>query len=176
MTKKKLIFTGIGSRETPEPVLDLMAVIAAQMAMSGWTLRSGHAQGADMAFEHGCVTARGRCEIYVPWERFNGASLTAIVGNPEHFEIAKHFHPAWDKCSEAVRKLHARNVDQVVGYNTDTPSNLVICWTEKGKRGGGTGQALRIAEHLEIPIFDLAILGEKEKLVQFVNQLEKTNV
>lgn len=49
---------------------------------------------------------------------------------------------------------------------------MVICWTKEGKRGGGTGQALRIAQHFYIPIFDLALPDAGEKLCAFVEKVE----
>ena len=57
-----------------------------------------------------------------------------------------------------MRKLHGRNVHQVLG---STPaarpikSACLICWTPDGKASGGTGQAIRIAEKAEIPIWNL---------------------
>ena len=34
-------------------------------------------------------------------------------------------------------------------------SLFVLCWTPYGAAAGGTGQALRIAEHHHIPVFNL---------------------
>ena len=35
------------------------------------------------------------------------------------------------------------------------PSNFVVCYTPDGKASGGTGQAIRIAEYYNIPIYNL---------------------
>ena len=43
------------------------------------------------------------------------------------------------------------------------------------KRGGGTGQALRIAEHHKIPIFDLALPDTPKLLCAHVARLELEN-
>ena len=59
-------YAGIGSRSTPEPVLEHMHQVAHAMAEAGWTLRSGAAQGADSAFETGARSARGPREIWIP--------------------------------------------------------------------------------------------------------------
>lgn len=154
-----LFYTGIGSRETPADVLATMKRIAEAMALKGWTLRSGAAPGADSAFEAG---AGGLKEIYVPWKGFNGSDST-LLPTPEAFELAAQFHPAWNRCKRGAKALHARNGHQVLGHDLKTPSNLVICWTKDGLRGGGTGQALRIAEHHGILIHDLG-LSEIRKL------------
>ena len=48
------IYTGIGSRNTPKEVLELMKTIGKYLGCLGYELRSGGADGADSAFESGC--------------------------------------------------------------------------------------------------------------------------
>lgn len=38
------------------------------------------------------------------------------------------------------------------------------------------GQAIRIAKIAQVPVFDLAIPGKFDELVEYVEQLEKNNV
>ena len=157
-----MIYAGIGSRKTPRDILDIMVDVGAWMAREGHTLRSGHAPGADQAFEDGCNRLRGSKEIYLPWSRFENAPMTKgyiLADVPEAWEIAERFHPAWHKLSQGAQKMMARNSHQVLGLNLQTPCDLVICWTEHGAGGGGTGQALRIAKSHNIPIYDLGIPG-----------------
>ena len=59
---------GIGSRETPQPVLDEMKKIGEWCKEINFTLRSGHAEGADWFFEQG---AQENCTAYLPWAGFN---------------------------------------------------------------------------------------------------------
>lgn len=47
-------YTGIGSRSTPPEVLERLRDLAAALAREGYELRSGAADGADMACEEGC--------------------------------------------------------------------------------------------------------------------------
>lgn len=176
---KTLYYAGIGSRQTPQECMEIMFEIAQQMAPT-WTLRSGAAHGADTAFYEGAMAGKGQCEIFLPWNGFNGFTASnkgfyVPTFQGQTMDIAKHFHPNWDACSPAAKKMHGRNVCQVAGLDLNTKTDLVICWTKDGKRGGGTGQALRIAEYLEIPIFDLAI-GELQDLADLVNEMEATNV
>lgn len=147
------IYTGIGSRETPPKVLELMKLIAKWSAKDGWTLRSGGANGADSAFEEGC--GLGLKEIYLPWKGFNG-NLSPLFGVcPEAVAIAEQFHPNWAACKQGATTLHARNVYQVLGKTLDKPSNCVVCYTHKGEGKGGTGQAIRIAKAYNVKVFDL---------------------
>lgn len=150
-------YAGIGSRETPLPTLALMRGIAKMLADRGYTLRSGGAKGADQAFEYG-TPVMVQMEIYVPWHGFERRPDTMAKVNlawGEAMSIAEKFHPNWAACSDTVRKIMARNTFQVLGHDCHTPSKFVVCWTKTGKATGGTGQALRIAEHHDIPIYNL---------------------
>lgn len=173
------IYTGIGSRETPSDVLVQMWRIGAVLGNRGWTLRSGHADGADLAFERGAQHTKGKMEIFLPWEGFNDAKHDGIsyftwwpsINKLQRaIMFAEKHHPNWAACNSGAKKLHTRNVAQVVGMNLNLASDLIICWTKDGKGGGGTGQALRMAKALKksIPIFDLAINTEKQ-IAHFIN-------
>ncbi len=66
-----------------------------------------------------------------------------------------------------------RNVPQVLGrtLNPQYYSKFVIAWTKDGKATGGTGQALRIAEHYNIPIYNLFNKEDVVKLGEFLRTL-----
>ena len=155
-----MYYTGIGARNTPDKVLDLFTNIAKYLATKDFTLRSGAANGADSAFEKGCDISNGSKEIYLPWRGFNNSKSPLIVEDVEAFEIAKKYHPYWTNLKAGAKKLQARNSHQVLGLDLHTPSEFIICYTENGKRGGGTGQALRIAEDYNIPIFDVGLYDD----------------
>ena len=151
------VYAGIGSRETPAEILGVMTSMAEHLERLGWTLRSGCAPGADTAFEKGTSMR----ELYLPWPKFEGRTEDMVTRDhpqKEAFPIAEQHHPAWGRLTRGARSLHARNVHQILGPDVTTPvlSKFVICWTPEGKGGGGTGQAIRIAEHYEVPVFDLA--------------------
>lgn len=150
-----MYYTGIGARETPTEVLELFTKIGKFLASRNITLRSGHAKGADQAFEIGCDIINGNKEIYLPWYKFEGSTSSLIVSNKLAFNIAEKYHPYWHNLSQGAKKLQARNSHQVLGTDLNTPSSFVICWTKNGKGEGGTGQALRIAKEYNIPIFDI---------------------
>ena len=138
-------YAGIGSRETPRGVLDLMAEGGALLAGRGYGLRSGAAKGADSAFETGADRAGGDKQIF-----------RASDDIPDtHFRMARNFHPAPQHLKEYPLRLMARNTSQIYGVDFTTPSGLVICYTPEGKGGGGTGQALRMARSVGMPVIDL---------------------
>lgn len=156
--RQSCTYTGIGSRSTPQNVLYQIEDLANHLYLCGWTLRSGGAAGADTAFE---TSAGDRKEIFLP---------TNNDIPQEAFEIAATYHPTWGGLKPFVKKLHARNVQQILGKNLDIKTQFVVCWTPDGaetqttRETGGTGQAIRIANAYSIPVYNLFNEGRFEKI------------
>jgi len=153
-------YAGIGSRNTPKDILKLMGKIAKYLENAGFTLYSGGADGADSAF----ANAVNDKIIFLPWNGFNGVDDGICKLGKKHFELAEKMHPAWSKCSQGVRKLHARNTQQILGKDLDSKVRFVVCWTEDGKKIGGTATAIRLAEKNDIKVYNL---GNKKVLEKF---------
>ncbi len=132
-------------------------------------MRSGGAEAADTAFEEGAGDYRK--SIYLPWNGFNNHWDGLVVGNDPRLRdiTVRHYTryyrkgllrgpAAWETIeSEGVRRLHTRNAAQIVGHTEPVIlSDFVLCWTPRAKGGGGTGQAIRIANFYEVPVYDLA--------------------
>lgn len=155
-----LRYAGIGSRRTPNDILPVMQDFA--YAMKHAVLRTGGAEGADMAFEFGANLSYSKREIYLPWKGFNGC-LNAELHEPteQAMQVAEHYHPGWCYLKRPARLLMGRNSHQVLGRNLDDPVEMVVCWTPDGSldgsggQSGGTGQALRIAADRGIEVFNL---------------------
>jgi hypothetical protein len=143
-------YAGIGARDTPQEVLDLMTRYAGWAAKEGHVLRSGGAHGADEAFMKGAGEA---CEVYLPWRGYNGHEGHVVTS--EAVQLASEYHPGWERCSQGVRKLHGRNMHILMGPALDKPVGYVVCWTPGGRVQGGTGQALRAAADLGVPVCNL---------------------
>lgn len=164
------IYAGIGSRQTPPDVLEVMRSLAGRMEQQGWKLRSGGARGADAAFESGVVAPANRA-IFLPGRSFNGRvagpggyyDSTQLPGWQRALETVARYHPAPDRLSPFARSLMARNAMQVMGPSLDRPADLVVAWTPGGAITGGTGQALRMAQDLGIEVRNL---GNPETLAR----------
>jgi len=156
-------YTGIGSRETPQEVLDTMKRLGHSMGMSGYCLRSGNAQGADSYFYEGHQMSSSDYEIFLPWKKFGETQNDIFIPLDDidnslvqkAVDIVSVIHPAWSRCSQAAKKMHARNAFQVLGPDLETLSEVVICWTKGGRPVGGTATAIRIANEHEIPVWNL---------------------
>jgi len=177
----KLYYAGIGSRNTPNEILSLLTSLAEQLALKGYILRSGGAKGADSAFEKGCDKVHGNKEIFLPWKNFenNTSSLfiNSIIPN-DLITIAKEFYPSFDYSSKGVKKIYARNVQQILGEkpNVSLPSSFVLCWTDRSRIPvAGTMFGITLAESRNIPVFNLY---EKNVLQKFeekvLNSIDKT--
>lgn len=175
-------YAGIGSRDTPPHTLKLMEHMASHLGEKGWVLRSGAAQGADTAFETGAIAVGAETEIYTPWPGFNNSKSDL---NPdiypfldEEIKFAARFHPNWNACSPAAKRLHTRNVRQIIGMeklhgDVVQPVKFVVCWTKNGQMIGGTSQALRIADELGIKIFNLGSTKNNDELESIVTNIDK---
>jgi len=169
-----IYYAGIGSRETPPNILHYFEYLGELFAKQGFILRSGNAKGADQAFEKGCDKVNGKKEIFLPWKDFENSTSKLYNITNEAMTIAAIYHPYWNNLSYSAKKLLARDVYQVLGYDLKTPSSFVICWTKNGKSGGGTGQAIRIAKAYNIPVFDFGSNdGVEERLNRYIQNLIK---
>ena len=149
-------YAGIGSRQTPPEILAKMTSMAEEAEKQGHILHSGGAKGADTAFSNGVKSIYNK-------RIFTVSSLDRCISKQLALDIAKIHHPAWDRCSDYARLLHARNALIVLGINLNQPVEYIICWTPGGATTGGTGTALRMARTYNIPIINLAI---SEKIIE----------
>lgn len=158
-------YCGVGSRKTPEDVCELFTNFADFAEHLGWTLRSGAADGADVAFERG-VKHDHHKEIYLPWGAFNGSKSQRTKPSAAALGMAKELlgDGHWDNLSEGAKKLHARNCHQILGPHLIDPVQFVFCWTEDGKVQGGTATALKLAALWGIPLFNAGTIVDENML------------
>lgn len=168
MTAAAECYAGIGSRDTPAAMLAVCEQIARALAARGWWLRTGHAPGADQAFERG---ADANADVFLPWPAFERAIpvLGAAHGQPaaRAFEIACEHAPDWAALGDDVRALRARDCHQVLGATLTEPARFAVCWTADGALDGrasgldGTAHTLRLCAAFEVPVYNLARLEHR---------------
>ncbi len=179
---KPRYYAGIGARVTPLPIQHTMSTIASELAHAGWSLRSGHADGADLAFEQGSKASSVRNQIFLPWAGFNGAdplNPNYIVMTDAEFDkasdiVSRHLETAhWRNMKDSHRRLHARNALQVFGpdlspyADESSKSEFIICWTPEAKEVGGTATAIKLANYWGIRLFNLADPDDWRQLVMY---------
>jgi len=165
-----VLYAGVGSRRTPHHIFDIMVRVGKKLAKTNYVLRSGGASGADTAFAFGCSEVQGLKEIFYADDATPAARQ----------ELEKHLEPSH---LAALRRggwldLHARNCMQVLGQNLNTPVKFVLCWTSDGattkqectKATGGTGTAIKIANHYNIPVFNLQKADHLKRIQTWLNK------
>jgi hypothetical protein len=156
-------YAGVGSRRTPIKFEIKMGDIAHYL-QAHFTLRSGGCPGPDLWFEHGVTN--GNSEIYL----HKKGGITKNHPSPLYhvsdtaLKMAAYFHPVWHKLGYTAKLLMGRNCYQVLGKDLNDPVKFLICYTPDGCEDGhyttadtgGTGQAIRVASYLDIPIINMA--------------------
>jgi len=154
-----------GSRETPTEVQELMEKLSSWMVSQGARLASGHANGADLAWERGaCLADPEKFTVCLPWRSYNDdkpinpACCVEVLTELSYRErsncekIAAEHHPAWRHLSSGARLLHARNI--LIGRN----ASLGFCYLNHEKPGGGgSGQCYRFLTSMKVPVVDLSL-------------------
>ena len=167
MVKKPRAYAGIGSRETPQVILEKMSALAYELNLKGLYLRTGNALGADQAFAWGSNRADPKKTIlYLPWKGYEEKAIKegnhVVIGTevlPLFQQAAKEtvalLHPYPKALKQGAWKLHQRNCYILLGKDLNHPVDFVVCWTKDGQATGGTGMGIRIAERNSILVFNL---------------------
>jgi hypothetical protein len=174
-----MLYTGVGSRETPPEMMAILSDYAEALARADHTGRSGGADGADTAIEIGIDRVGGKKEIFLPWLGYNDNKSSLFGVTDAALQIASTLHPNWSGLSQGAKKLHGRNVYQVLGANLSAPSRFLLCWTADGleveknrtRMSGGTATAIVLALRNGIPVFNLGQSGSLTKLNAFLTEL-----
>jgi hypothetical protein len=176
-----LRYAGIGSRSTPSSVCDYIRTeLAPKLCREGWKLLSGGAEGADQAFAHH-IPAEMK-EIYVV--DLGLEKDASVIYAPRLSNWRRAIDTMWKYRpkpealkSNRSRGLISRNAYQVLGLSLKEPVDMIVCWTPNGAVTGGTGQALRIAQDFNIPVYNLGdktldpeTIGKKERLQHLQNE------
>lgn len=196
------IYTGIGSRELPQRILDIMASLGKKLAGRGYKLRTGDAPGADRAFAIGAEAGRGDKSIQEVLDLFAPLGNARILPPnirasrkippkegavfDELLKLVEEFHPLKPKGKHIARnpkfRYHFRNPLQLMGEGMDKPSDFVLAAvnpryfkTKNTRDLGGTGQNLRIAMAKDIPHIILNPEYPSAKRRAFLSRLTKSN-
>ena len=156
-------YCGIGSRKSPQKVLEKMTRIALRLQKGGYILRSGGAKGADLAFEEG---ANDKKEIFYAKDCEPWCLEEANLHLPKGYSSIYRMKPY-------VQQLIGRNMKQVLGDKGTSPVDFIVCWTEDGSASGGTGYAIRCGTNHNIPIYNLKNLSAQKALLRL---LEEKNI
>ncbi len=143
-------------------------------------LRTGAAIGYDQIGAEEVLGAGGKVCLVLPWPNYERDWQTEITtANPGRvrmvvYDPAKHgdwtasvekYHPAPHRLdSQGKFKLIARD------YGIVYPARLVLAAPSAKPGKGGTGQGLRAARDLGIPVFDLSEAPDRDRLTKILEK------
>lgn len=145
-------FAIIGTRDPDAAQAEIAYRLAWAIAWLGrHVVRTGAAYGVDQKAMEG--TSGRNLHVFLPWPSYNRDiiphSATRVVYTPSIHtswtESVRRFHPAASRLSRGPMALHARNFGIIDGVH-----GVIALPNETG--GGGTGQGIRIAKALGIPV------------------------
>ena len=168
-------YTGIGSRDIPLEYGKRMFETCERLSNLGYILRSGGADGSDTQAEMGQGVGNSGKEIYLPFKNFNdrftGIPLEDLdPGLVKKAELyVSEVHPNWEAVCRRnlVKKLHTRNIFQLLGRDLTIPSDFVLCYTDDGTPKGGTATVMNLAKKMGIPVYNL-YYDNVEKFIEFL--------
>lgn len=159
----------VGSRTTPEIVLEYMIRLGRTYTDMGIGVSSGDAYDADRAGWIGARQSRNFTEalprIYLNKSYRNGIPISQLPGFIDARELHEYRHHAtamalaargsFNGLNQFGIELHTRNVYQIWGDKLDNKVEACILWAEPNgphKVKGGTNTAFQIAKKAEIPL------------------------
>lgn len=192
-------YTGVGSRETPDDILELMMRFGKVQCDIGLRGRSGLAPGADKAFYLGAQKSERFEEVgfdnFLPnsW-MFNKPDYGNVTPNPsknifdakrfDNYEMAQEIacraRGSFNGLGNGGIELHTRNTYQVLGPTLDVPSLGLVCWAmpvgRKGMVKGGTNTAVQIAIEYGVEVINLYKDQDRNRIETYVRQQETKEV
>ena len=145
------------------------------------TIRTGASKGVDQKTAERVSLRKRKIELVLPWRDFEVTWIDRLVSRYpnliriEVFDPVQHhpwlesvdvYHPEPTKLQWQERRLHARN------YGIVAHTDAVIALPRPPEEGG-TGQGMRVARGLGIPLFNLNLVDDQERIQAFA--LETTN-
>lgn len=180
-------YTGVGSRETPWYICNIMTVLASILEAQNFILRSGGALGADQAFEKG-VSNPSRKMTLLADALFveNGKNILYTkyqISESRIFINNNNVHPLWHNLKEYAKKMHTRNIFQVMGLDLDKPAKFTVCWTrdaaktieQTSRKTGGTGTAIKASCINNIPVYNLANYDDLNRILNYMEKKLEVN-
>lgn len=185
---RQRFYAGVGSREAPLEILELMVRIGRTMAEQGFGLSSGDAIRSDQAFYRGACLARNPPphRIYLAWSGIGGRFHDPDNG----WHVAPFYRENYEQASQIAEKArggffgltqggiaqHVRNVYQIYGHTLDEVVKVMWYWGipvgKQEKVKGGTNTALQLAIMANVNRINLYTDHGIERAIRFLTCYE----
>lgn len=170
-------FAGVGSRETPKNIMELMIRLGRTATDLGYKFRSGDAYNADKAFWYGVQQSKKfediGAEIIIIEDGFRGRTTDEKIFydysklsqdiKDQCMEIAKGVRGSFHGLNEMGIALHSRNVVQIKGLDLKSNVDILFLYAPLNRNGrvkGGTATAHDLAVKEEVPVIKNLYIDE----------------
>lgn len=169
-----LPYLAIGNQDTPPEIVRQLADIAGRLKDAGYTART---TGKGAADEGVMITAGDKCEVHIPWKKFDGIDSKFNKVLPEALEMVKQYHGAFDSQKDSIKTIIGRGAHLVLGQDLRSPVRFVVCWSQDGlenakdrsAKSGYIGIPVSIASSMKIPVFNLKNPDALRRLNEFLD-------
>lgn len=165
-----------GNKEAPPEVLAKIKELVTFLSDNGFTVRTGCDGAVELAADEAAVQKRERI---LPWRDFAEKESKLTWNSERAFFVAKMFHPTFDTMKKGIQHILAKNARLILGDKMNSPSRLLLVWTEDGiehaknKTGktGLVGHTIAIASAAGVPIYNLGNPTAEQRLREYVAQI-----
>lgn len=161
-----------GDERATEEACKLMATITQELEQQGWIQRNL----GDTDIDDECLNViddPDTVELIPNSTRYETPSYD-LSQKLHSMEQAFMHHPTWKHCSSLERENYYRVTQLVVGYVVKANTKFIVCYLEDEPTNYAL-QLERLCQTKDIPIFNLAILGELDNLITFVEKYHVSN-
>lgn len=181
----------VGSRQTPEIILEYMIRLGRTLTDQGYAISSGDAYDADRAGWYGAIQSKRfqeiGCRIFVNKSYRNGYPINSFTGfidsrkfddvRPMAEAIALQARGTFAGLNKWGIELHTRNVYQILGTSLEDRVEICILYAPtvgKDKVSGGTNTAFQIAKTTGVPcIINLYVQEDLEWAKSYLADYEQ---
>ena len=161
------------NRDIDDVNLNKLKEIAEKLSNYGFTLRSFGSDVPGNTVEKELI----RVEYFLPFKKFNNRTGSKLAKPTDgSFEIAKRYHPAYEKLKESVRQILASNVHMILGENLKDPILFLLVYSpdgvEKGKdttiRTGSVSFVIKVTDSINVPVINIKNSNTLDRLNQYL--------
>jgi hypothetical protein len=183
---------GVGSREVPESILEIMIRLGRTYTDLGFQMSSGDAWDSDRAFLYGAKQSRRYSEVGARvYLNKDGVNRRYVEENPFYIDASKfdsttqatarsmacYARDGFGGLNEFGIQLHTRNVYQIHGESlTDTISAIWFYAEPDGRNkvSGGTNTAFQLAKIAKVPLIEnLYYADTVERALKWLDENEQ---
>ena len=179
-------YLAISNEGVPDSVLERVRVISKKLKEMGYTHRDLASPSRDKMNGVATLGAEDKVAIYTAWAGYGKDDINdrskIVVHAPSEkaYRIATKYNTSFNKLKPAIRAFIARDMAALLGEDSNTPIDFLLCWTENGEEKkkelttntGKLRNMIYLCNEFNIPVFNL---GKSDAIDRFKQYLKSHN-